>query len=345
MHKHPRALISLIVIALLFFSCEKKKDSSITLYPRKIGITMVRFCDYARQRPLITEIWYPIEENASAVPVSGLWVRCAEARDAPLKLCEKKYPLIVMSHGNGGDRMHNAWLAEILAANGYIVASVDHHGNTWNNKIAEYFLKIWERPQDVSYVIDQLLQNSHFSVHIDQNRIGFIGYSLGGHTGIWMAGGKIVNFDKAVLQSIPKEQLPAGIDDEILDSIDFHLIQQSYKDARIKALFLMAPALGDLFETQSLSSISIPVYIVASEGDSLISIENNIHILTNRIKKAVLRVIPGQGSHYIFLNEASKGGKMILDKKFAIDPPEVDRSLIHKEVGMSAVKFFNKNLK
>ena len=189
-----RFIHALIVCLFVFTSCSWNTSSTIILHPKKTGICTVRFHDQSRQRPLITEVWYPIDENTPAENVQGLWLRCAEARDAPIKAAKKKYPLIVMSHGNGGDRMNNSWLAEILASNGYIVASVDHHGNTWNNKIAECFIKIWERPQDVSFVVDQLLEHEWLSKHINHKKIGFIGYSLGGHTGIWIAGGKIPEF-------------------------------------------------------------------------------------------------------------------------------------------------------
>ena len=107
----------------------------VKLRPAKMGISTIRLYDTERERPVVTEVWYPVDESTPADPVEGLWVRCAEARDAPLK-ATKQYPLIVMSHGNWGDRFNNAWIAETLAANGYIVASMDHYGNTWNNKEA-----------------------------------------------------------------------------------------------------------------------------------------------------------------------------------------------------------------
>jgi len=322
-----------------------KSSRPIVLQPQKSGIATIRFYDTNRQRPLITEVWYPVEDGIAAEPVSGFWVRCPEARNAPLKVASSKYPLIVMSHGNGGDRMNGAWLAEILAANGYIVAAMDHHGNTWNNKIAECFVKIWERPQDVSFVIDQLIQNPSFGPHIDKAKIGFIGYSLGGQTGLWIAGGHVGPFDKPSIQEIPDDQFPNIVSQEVIDSIDFSPAHDSYQDCRISAMFLMAPALGHLFDINSLQSIQMPVYIVASEGDSVVPIENNAKMLASKIKKAVCTFIPGAANHYVFLNEVSKGGRLMLDRSIAIDPPSVDRKKIHEEVGLAAVEFFNAHLK
>ena len=201
MMKWIKSYIFALILVVPFTSCVNNKNISIILHPQKTGIATIRFYDESRDRPMITEVWYPIADHIPAEKVNGLWQRCPEARDAPLKQSSKKYPLIVMSHGNGGDRTNNAWIAEILAANGYVVASVDHHGNTWNNKIAENFIKIWERPQDVSYVIDQILEHQEFGSSINRKKIGFIGYSLGGHTGIWIAGGQIATLVERIFRS------------------------------------------------------------------------------------------------------------------------------------------------
>lgn len=338
-----KPLLFCLLLCIPFTSCERSQNSTIILHPQKSGITTVRFMDEARERPLVTEIWYPVDESTPAAQPQGLWLRCAEARDAPIKKNRAKYPLIVMSHGNGGDRLNNAWIAEILAANGYIVASMDHHGNTWNNKIAESFLKIWERPQDVSFIVDQLLTHEQFGPHINPKKIGFIGYSLGGLTGIWIAGGEISEFGKPTLELIPEGQLPESVND-VVESIDFSQAKGSYRDPRISAVFVMAPALGSLFDSSSLQAISIPVHIVASEVDNITPLDSSAKILASKIKKAAFTLIPG-ANHYVYLNEATKGGKMLLDKKLALDPPNVDRSRVHEDIGQSAVLFFNSYLK
>jgi predicted dienelactone hydrolase len=329
----------------LTFCCGRSGPSHVILHPTKTGISTIRFHDGERSRPVITEVWYPVDEEVPADPVEGLWVRCAEARDAPLKASSKKYPLVIMSHGNWGDRLNNSWIAETLAANGFIVASMDHYGNTWNNKIAECFIKIWDRPQDVSFVIDQLLQDERFGPHINSEKIGLIGYSLGGHTAIWIAGGTVNHFDKPDLKSLPPDQLPSTVNDEVIDSIDFSPARSSYKDPRVSAVFVMAPALGYMFDLASLQNISVPVYIVAAEGDKTVPLDSSPNILASKIKKAVMTLIPGSASHYVFLNEVTKGGKLLLDKRVALDPPTVDRAKIHDEIKSTAVLFFDKHLK
>ncbi len=326
-------------------SCGKSEKTQVILHPAKTGIATVRYHDESRNRPLITEVWYPIDASLPADPVEGMWVRCAEARDAPIKASSKKYPLVIMSHGNWGDRLNNSWIAETLAANGFIVASMDHYGNTWNNKIPECFIKIWDRPQDITFVIDELLKDERFGPHINKEKIGLVGYSLGGHTAIWVAGGTVTQFDKPDLKSLPADQIPTSVNDDIINSIDFSPARNSYRDARVSAVFVMAPALGYMFDLTSLQNISVPVYIVVADGDKTVPHESSAHILVSKIKEVAITFIPGSASHYVFLNEATKGGKLLLDKRVALDPPTVDRGKIHDEIGSQAVIFFSQHLK
>ncbi len=339
-----RSLVLSFALVCSFWGCAVRKPVPVsTLSPLKVGISTVKYFDILRNRPLITEIWYPIDEDEDADPVAGMWVRSSEARDAAVRRGGKPYPLIVFSHGNGGDRTNIAWLAEILSSQGFIVAAVDHHGNTWNNKIAENFLHIWERPKDISFAINQVLQDSRFGPYIDSKKIGFVGYSLGGHTGIWIAGGRGRPFTTEVMKEIPEGQIPPIVTPEILSRTDFSPIEHFYGDHRVRAVFLMAPALIQLFDPDSLSKIQIPMHVVASEGDVVIP-HTTALVLKERVAKIVCKIIPGLGNHYIFINEPTQVGKMLLDKTFVIDPPLVDRRHIHEEIGEMAVQFFKENL-
>lgn len=89
-----------------------------------------------------------------------------------------------MSHGHRGDRRERSWLAEHLAKNGFLVAAVEHYGNTFSNYNPLISIRFWERPVDVSFSIDQLLADPFLKNRIDAARIGFVGYSMGGMTGL-----------------------------------------------------------------------------------------------------------------------------------------------------------------
>ncbi len=317
---------------------------TITLQPQKTGIATFNYFDQSRNRPIITEVWYPVDQETPAQASAGFWLRCDEARDAPLSNQKSKYPLILLSHGSGGDRYTISWLAEVLAANGYIVAAMDHYGNTWNNKIPEHYAQPWERPKDVSFVLNQLLSCSQFKDRIDQNKIGFAGYSLGGATGIWVAGATADVDDLKKVKDNCMKDIGDLVSMNVLDKINFKQAEGSFKDRRISAMVLMAPALGWLFDTSSLESIQIPVFIFATEKDLIAPIENNARVFAQKIARASLKIFTGDATHYVFLSRATVVGKRFLDPKYCTDPASINRKNVHEEIAKKSVHFFDEQL-
>ena len=320
-----------------------KYFTSFVLQPKKTGITTFYFHDNSRNRPVITEVWYPIDPETPAQACHGFWMRCDEARDAPLSLKKSKYPLILMSHGLGGDRFTISWLAEILAANGYIVAAMDHYGGTWNNRIPEHFAKPWERPLDISFALDELLGSSRFKDRIDQQRIGFAGYSLGGATGIWIAGAQGKPLDANGVIENCYQDLEGFVSKDVIRKIDFSHVSHCYRDSRVSAMVVMAPALGWLFDEKSLEKIEIPVMIVASEKDDIAPPEKNAAIYAKKITRASFKMLP-EANHYVYLNRASIVGKRFLEKRYCEDPASIDRKQVHEDIASGALDFFDRNL-
>lgn len=322
-----------------------KYFKSITLQPKKTGITTLYFYDAERERPITTEVWYPVDPESPAKAPPGFWVRCDESRDAPISSKKAQYPLIMMSHGSGGDRFNMSWLAEVLASNGYIVAAMDHFGNTWNNKIPENYARAWERPKDVSFALDQLLKCDAFKDKIDQKRIGFAGYSLGGATGMWIAGGEAAPLDPEAIKAHAAEDLGGIASRDTLEKIDFSKASGSYRDPRISAVVTMAPALGWMFAEQSLEKISVPVFIVAPEKDHVVPTEKNAKMYASKIARAKLKILTGEASHYVFITQANAVGKRFLDPKYCQDHASIDRKKLHDEISKNSIDFFNAKLK
>jgi predicted dienelactone hydrolase len=337
-----------LVILIIPFGNElnlSKYFKKVVLQPQKTGIATFHYYDQLRARPVITEVWYPVDSDTPALASAGFWLRCDEARDAPVSYKRPKYPLIIMSHGSGADRYTISWLAEVLATNGYIVAAMDHYGNTWNNKIPEYYARPWERPLDVSFVLDQILESSQFKERIDQKKIGFAGYSLGGATGIWIAGAQAGEFDFEEIKSNCLRDLNDVVSMNTIEQIDFSQAAGSFIDRRISAMVLMAPALGWLFEENSLKRISIPIFIFATENDLIVPVEGNAKIFAKKISRSSLKIFPGEANHYVFLNRATIVGKRFLDPKYCSDPRSIDRKKVHDEIARSSVLFFDDHLK
>ncbi|MDO3625464.1 dienelactone hydrolase family protein [Mucilaginibacter sp. BT774] len=318
-----------------------------------IGEATIRFNDTLRKRPLITEVWYPTTDsmqkhNTGFVP----FPRMETVKDG--KIANKKYPLIMISHGTGGGRLTLEWLADILVQNGFMVAAVDHWGNTYDNKIAIDFVTPWQRPRDISFVLTQLLNDPKFGPEIDQDKIGAAGFSIGGYTTIALAGG-VLSFDalknftnspqgqkEANIPEFPglMEVIKTGKPDESFKNSPQHL-----KDKRIKAFFAICPAVGQGFADKSqVKEIDKPLYIVEVEGDSITPYKTNAEHYHDLIPASKYLLIKGKANHYVFLGEATDPVKKEAPVYF-MDDTSVDRHAIHQQVGQMAANFFKENLK
>jgi predicted dienelactone hydrolase len=339
---------------LAFFMCLFAMDGfSQQSPPFHIGQRTRQYQDASRNRPLKTEIWYPTADAyPQAEPQPDFpFIVPPTIRDA--KLLNRRFPLVLISHGTGGGRITLAWMATALAQQGYVVAAVDHWGNTYDNKTPEGFLKNWNRPLDISFVLTQLLQDASLSKMIDPQKVGALGFSIGGYTVIALAGGEV---DYNALQryirtpqgrkevTVPEfPQLASLVNDPTMDTLFRNI--PPLKDKRIKAVFALSPAIGQGFSSsKQVKQIDIPVSIVGAESDSITPYQTNALHYHKLLPNSEYYLVKGKVGHYIFLNEAKEGLKNEMPLIYA-DDPSISRRQIHEQVAQQAVNFFGKTLK
>jgi predicted dienelactone hydrolase len=316
-----------------------KAPSPIVEVVENIGVHTEKFEDEKRDRPILVEIWYPTDRAAPVDrPEDPAWEHPKEIRDAPPRA--GKYPLIMMSHGHGGDRRDRSWLVEYLVKSGYIVASVEHYGNSWRSYNPLLSLRFWERARDVTFAITSLLKDPYFKNQIDPNRIGFVGYSLGGMTGLALGGAKAQNVKEIVIK---QQESFKEIDPELVQKIDFSDAQGSFADKRIKAFVLLSPA-AFVFAEKSFASIKVPVALVASEGDEVLPFQEHAFKVIKHLAPARLKLLRSQVSHYVFLNRVSDLGKNLIRAEIQTEVIQADRLTVHKEVGDFVTAFFQEHL-
>jgi len=338
-----------------------------TIGKNPVGVKAFHYVDSTRTnwidegpRPLETTVWYPAafgskeERHEISIFRTGTYSKNAEIRQDG-----KRRPLILLSHGTGGSAFSLSWFAEALARKGYIVAAVNHHGNTGAEPkyLLPGFVLWWERPRDMSKVLDAILQEPFFSNTIDPNKIGIAGFSLGGYTALSCVGAKLV-FEKWETYSAenptePISRLPPEANFSIDDARAFLATDEratasllhaddSYLDPRIKAAFVMAPVLSPLLDAESLQKITAPVMItVGSEDDQSLAQKYDVPLAAD-IPNSNLVILPS-ASHYTFLAEGNLYGKLFA-RKYTIDTNRISRRQAHESVGNGAAAFFDKNL-
>lgn len=282
---------------------------------QNVGVRTLFYEDKRKSVPIAVEFWYPTEQNG---PIDE------EIRNAPLSKKGGKYPLILVSHGNRGDRRDICWLAETLVKKGFAVASVEHHGNCRSYYDPRMSLRFWERPRDISAALDHILKDGAISNRIDRERIGFVGYSLGGMTGLALGGATPKNV-KEVLISEQKRFQEVEVSE--LEAMNVEEAYQNLADERIKALLLICPAIF-MYPPQALRHIQVPVGLVASLHDEVLPHEEHAYQIMKHLVPAKLKLYREKVSHMAFG-----------------DPEHPDLVKVHEEVGTFASDFFDEQLK
>ena len=200
---------------------------------------------------------YPGLPDLPALTFTGSTSLNPVADHAPL--ARETFPLLVASHGNETAATKTTPdTLETLASHGYIVASVEHTGDddAWYQAFfLETYVKlalgpnpsifgqqlIYNRSKDVRFVIDAVLQGLvdqktgiQFSRHVDAEKIGVLGHSLGGETSL------------STVTGISSQGLPA--------------------DARVKAAFMVEGTnYGLLLNSSDYANVRVPLLFFGND--------------------------------------------------------------------------------
>lgn len=301
-----------------------------------MGVQLRHFTDQSRKswqgtgaRPPLAVIWYPVATGAKVkTPDYGTppdfakyFVSYPLAEGAEISSESQRYPLIVLSHGFTSSALSLDWFGYYLATRGYIVAAVNHHGDTaaeLGGPLPQGFATPWERAKDISVLIDKLLADSFFGPHIDANRIGAAGHSAGGATVIELTGGifsptQIQEWCKSNNGSDANCHLPPPIQEKINKFVQLSKTdtgvkdsvlrsQLPYNDSRVRTIFAMAPAIGVGHTDAGLKAIHVSVAIVAGWAEDITPLATNAERFAKLIPTATLTVLPGKVGHATFVS-------------------------------------------
>ena len=200
-------------------------------------------------------------------------------------------PVVLVSHGTGGSGSAMGWLAEPLAAAGFRVVAVDHHGNDF---VGGYhpagFLCVWERPRDLTVALDAVAAESPIGP------VGVAGFSAGGYTAAALVGARVDGEIVRLLLdgTIPVPPIPEFPDvlERLRDAWTPARIEAAAAesgadraDPRVAAAFLVAPAAGALMTPESLAGVRVPTAVRWGGADDINPYELDV--------QAYVELVPG----------------------------------------------------
>jgi predicted dienelactone hydrolase len=205
------------------------------LGPWAVGHTSFDIVDSSRNdRALPIEAWYPADPaDAVGEPTEYMLIPPFISLTSPVAveeipvLGQPWLPLVVFSHGSGSLNIQSTELMEILASHGFVVVAPNHTGNTINDPAPDPLPSVAvNRPRDVSFLIDHMLERSDdpldpFFLRISPVAIGVVGHSFGGYTALAMPAGasELIPPDPRVRAIVPTSAVTLIHSDEELASI------------------------------------------------------------------------------------------------------------------------------
>ncbi|MDK4702032.1 prolyl oligopeptidase family serine peptidase [Rhizobium sp. CNPSo 4062] len=254
-------------------------------------------------------------------------------------------PLVVISHGGAGSFASHYDTALALAHAGFIVAAVDHAGDTFDDQ--RQVLKLWRRPLQLNRLITFVLDDWRDHAHVDSGRIGAFGFSNGGFTVLVAAGGKPdLSLIDPYCRDHPTHDLCSALMKAGVSSVAALPVPPDpwVRDQRIKAIAVAAPAFGFTFSSGGLSDVTVPVQLWRAADDR--------HQPNPWYDEAVRIALPhppemhvvAHAGHYDFLPPCSA----VLAKhapEICADSNGFDRAAFHRRMNAQLINFFRAKLR
>jgi len=273
----------------------------------------------AEPRPLNVAFWYPTEETGpeSEFGATPTFVDFKAIDDAEPSAGE--HPLVVLSHGYGGTWRSLGWLGVALAERGYVVAAPDHPGTTYFNRDRRQAGMLWERPHDLSRVIDAVLSDPALVGEIDPDRIAAIGHSIGGWTVTALAGARFdpKRFARDCATDIASRACPDNPGYDMPDiRMDAEPLQQDMRDPRVRALVSLDLGLARGFTPESLSEMTLPALLLGAGiniGDRPVELETG-WLVQNMPSATTEEMIVPDAMHFSFMQLYNPGAEAKIER-------------------------------
>ncbi|MDV9041440.1 alpha/beta fold hydrolase [Stenotrophomonas sp. RAC2] len=306
-------------------------------------------------------VWYPAQAGSQEMalsigpPDAPLFDVGRAAADAPLQ--GGRLPTVMLSHGNGGSARMMGWLGTALARAGYLVIAVDHPGNNAADPMTlPGSMLSWLRADDLRAALAAVQADPVLGPHVDSDRLGVAGFSAGGYTALLAAGARpdlqrLLAFCRTHADDgvcLPQHEAATHTMKARLAAAASPALSPWIAHAddpraipRVRAVFLIAPAIVQAFAPEQLASLRQPVSIVLGEADTVAPPQTNGDVAQAAIPGAALQRLPDVG-HYDFLAACTAVGVQRLPELCSSSVPKAGT---HAQAVDAAVRFFAEALR
>ena len=305
------------------------------------GFVTMALTDPVEGGPMRAWAVYPSTGAAGSTELGPFTI--AAVRGAPP--APGRHPLVVFSHGTGGAMLTHHDSMTALARAGFVAAAVDHPRDNYRDQSGfAADLQVIGRVHHMVALIDGVLADPTVAPLVDRARVGVAGHSAGGYTALLLVGAR-PNF------ALFKDYCKAEPDDPMgCTQSANNTTAQRHKpglavvaDPRVRAAFLMAPALGYVFDQAGLADVRVPVRLYRAGADQVLRYPWNAERIRKLLPTPPDYVVVEGAGHFIFLPPCSPA-LAAQAPPICADPPGIDRAAFHEQLNAEMVAFFRRTL-
>ena len=281
-------------------------------------------------------VWYPTQ--AEEAPWQMADYPIPATRNTPI--APGPFPIVLLAHGGGlggGKPYVLSELSADLARHGFVVVA-PFHGTA----------PLSRRASQIHLALDTVLADPRFASHVDAQRLGMLGFSLGGAVTLELAGAApdFAHLD-AYCDAHPADVMSCehapgggGRKSSAVPWWAFWVAgPPSVAPLPLKAIVLLDP-FAVLFPRASLAAVTMPVLLFrpdhSQQGE-----ENALGLAAALPHPPQYQTIPG--SHFIFVDVCPPSLKAT-SPEVCQEAPGVDRASIHTAIEAQIAGFFSAHL-
>ena len=328
----------LIAIMLMVISC--------AAWAEEYNLGIRRLSTEVAGVEVSVRIFYPTSEEALETKF-GPWTLDAAKNSDP---AFGSFPLIIISHGLGGNDWNHHLLAQRLVSKGFVVAAV-RHPDDLKRVGSEAILVL--RPLELKATIDRVLSDE-LGKAIDPARIGAFGFSQGGLTVLRALGAKadhqkLIEHCQANRKS--DEEFCTGKSAGVWQRLGILWSKltytapnfdptQSVADERIKVAVVAAPVGAPITD---LTPVNAPLWIMRPGADSVAKYPFHAEAIHKALDTPHDYTVYDEVEHYASLSPFPDSTKAEVGLP-ENDPEGFDRNAFLAKTNQDIVEYFDRNL-
>lgn len=314
------------------------------------GYDKLSFKPAHRAETVSASVWYPVGRKTYRGLIGDNPVFIGTPAYVGAAVKPGRYPLVVISHGSGGNMDNLGWLSSALAESGALVLGLNHPGSTSGDSSPRRSIRVDERARDLSSAIDMILADPVFGPLVDRDRITALGFSLGGATVLEAAGAR---FDRKAYRDYCQRLGEAAMDCVFFARGGVDLgnmpaeVEDDVRDPRLASVVAVDPGFTYAFTAKSTDAIDMPSLLINLGGDDRMipaDLTEKGSGLIDRIKGAEYKVFQ-PANHFTFLGLCKPQARAILadegEDPICDEPAGTDRTAIHAAI-IESVRTFLK---